>query len=87
MAIAVATDCGAICAACFRYALQAASSLGTSDITPNADRQPTKVKRRRAATGPARSARGGNLRATGATGSRIARRLGVRRSLSAGESW
>ena len=33
MEVAVATDCGAIWAACFRYALQAASSLGTSDIT------------------------------------------------------
>lgn len=64
MAIAVATDCGAICAACFRYALQAASSLGTSDITPNADRQPTKVKRRRAATGPAPSRTGPTVRGT-----------------------
>ena len=32
MEVAVATDCGAIWEACFRYALQAASSLGTSDI-------------------------------------------------------
>ena len=30
----VATDCGAIWAACCRYAVQAARSLGTSDITP-----------------------------------------------------